>query len=108
MTPKDKASFFSEPTIQKLLLLVLVYIITIATVLTTESYFNKAYILKYQWKIQNQEQRQKIEHLLKENILALNLAFNNYPVISHSQELSNTQKEISDLIARSITYLDVL
>ena len=108
MIQKNKGSFFTEPIIQKLLLLVLVYIVTIATVLTTERYFNKTYVLNYQRKIQNQEQRQKIENLLKENILKLNIAFNNFHSITLPQELSKTSKDINELVARSISNLDVL
>lgn len=108
MTQNYKGSFFSEPIIQKLLLLVLVYIITIATVLTTESYFNKTYVVKYQDKIQNLKERQRIESLLKENILRLNLAFSEFPFITHIQELTNTRNQINNLIAQSINYLEVM
>ncbi|MBN2167377.1 MAG: PAS domain S-box protein [Marinilabiliaceae bacterium] len=108
MTQKYRVSFFSEPIIQKLLLLVFAYMLTIATVLTTERYFNKTYISNYQDKIQNQEKRQKIESLLKENILQLKIAFNNFPSVTTPQELSNTQKQIYELIDYSNTYLEIM
>jgi PAS domain S-box-containing protein len=108
MNPNKKTSFFSEPIIQKLVFLVLVYLVTIVVVLFAESYFNKTYILKYQQRIQNQEQKQKIESLLKENILNLEILFNRYRSISHSQDLSNTQKSIDEVIAKSTNYLIVL
>lgn len=88
--------------------MVLVYFVTIAIVLFTESYFNKAYLQKYQTQIQNYEQKQKIESLLKENILLLQLSFNKYHSVSHVQELSNTQKNINELVSKSISTLSVL
>jgi two-component system, sensor histidine kinase and response regulator len=108
MSTSKRASFFSEPIIKKLLLMVFVYFVTIAIVILTESYFNQAYLLKYQSRIRNQEQKQKIETLLRENILSLQLAFNKYQYVGHPQELSNTQKRINELIAKSENILTIL
>jgi len=108
MNSNKRFSFFTEPIIQKLFFLVLVYIVTIIVVLAAESYFNKTYIIRYQQRIQNQEQKQKIESLLKENILSLELLFSRYRSVKHPQDLSNTQKHIDDLISKSTTYLSVL
>ncbi|MFT3737321.1 MAG: response regulator [Breznakibacter sp.] len=104
----NNTSFFGEPIIKKLLLMVVVYFVTIAIVLFTESYFNKEYLLKYQTKIQNQEQKQKIEGLLREDILMLQLLFNKYHSVGHIQELSNIQKSINELTSRSVNTLTVL
>jgi PAS domain S-box-containing protein len=108
MALNNPNSFFNEPIIKKLLLMVIVYFVTMAILLFAESFFNQAYQVKYQAKIQNQEQKQKIENLLRENILRLQLAFNKYQAIQHPQELSNTQKNISELISQSKNLMTVL
>ena len=108
MTTREKGGFASEPIIQKLLLLVLVYIFSIAAILVVENYFNREYVLEIQQKIQNQEQKQKIDGFLRENILQLRLLFNRYPFVKNGEELSVVQNGIKELIARSNTYLDVL
>ncbi len=108
MKIRSNESFLSEPIIRKLLLLVSIYILTLAAFLSIENYFDNSYILKYRYKIHNQEQKQKIESLLKENLLQLNLAFNNYANITHPQELANNQKAIHDLISTGTNHLKVL
>ncbi|MBN2743204.1 MAG: response regulator [Marinilabiliaceae bacterium] len=108
MSTTEKASFINEPIIQKLLLLVGVYVFSIIAVLFVESYFNKRYVVQIQEKIQNQEQKQKIDGFLRENILHLQLNFNRYASVVNPNDLSAIQKNINDLISRSHTYLDIL
>jgi PAS domain S-box-containing protein len=87
---------------------VLVYVFSIVAILVVESYFNKRYVVQIQEKIQNQEQKQKIDGFLRENILQLRVDYYHFSFIDDPQDLSNTQKKITDLIARSLTYLDIL
>jgi PAS domain S-box-containing protein len=105
---QKKFTSLGEPIIKKLLLLVALYVITIATILLVEYYFSRAYVQRYQSRIQNQEQKQKIESLLREKILLLHLSFNEYPVITQQQELSNTRKTIDELFQKCFTFLEVL
>ncbi len=104
----QKSGFFTEPIINKLYLLLGIFLFTIAAILIIENYFDKTYTLHYQNSIRNQEQKQRIEALLKENLLHINLNFRIYPAITHPQQLSNTQTDIRDRIKRCISILKKL
>jgi len=107
--PFGKSSgLFKEPLINKLYLLLGIFIFTIASILIIENYFDKTYTLHYQNTIRNQEQKQRIESLLKENLLNINLNFRSYSAVTHPQQLNNLQNEIRQSINRSLKIIEKL
>jgi PAS domain S-box-containing protein len=104
----QKRGCFTEPLINKLYLLLGIFIFTIAAILIIDNYFDKTYTLHYQSIIKNQEQKQRIEALLKENLLHINLNFRIYSTITHPKQLSNVQTDIRERINRSINMLEKL
>ncbi len=100
--------FFKEPLINKLYLLLGIFIFTIAAILTIGNYFDKTHTLHYQNSIRNQEQKQRIESLLKENLLNTNLNFRSYSSVTHPQQLTNLQNSIRLSINRSLKMLEKL
>ncbi|WP_010664873.1 PAS domain-containing hybrid sensor histidine kinase/response regulator [Marinilabilia salmonicolor] len=107
--PFGKSSgLFKEPLINKLYLLLGIFIFTIASILIIGNYFDKTYTIHYQNTIRNQEQKQRIEALLKENLLNINLDLKSYSSVTHPQQLNNLQNRIRQNINRSLTMLDKL
>jgi PAS domain S-box-containing protein len=104
----QKRGLFNEPLINKLYLLLGIFIFTIGAILTIENYFDKTHTLHYQNTIRNQEQKQRIESLLKENLLNINLNFRSYSSVAHPQQLNNLQNSIRLSIKRSLKMLEKL
>ena len=67
--------FIKEPVISKLFWLLGIFLFTIFIILFIENYFDKNYTLRYQQTIRNQEQKQKLDFILKEQLLNIQLAF---------------------------------
>ncbi|WP_291856499.1 PAS domain-containing protein, partial [Marinilabilia sp.] len=105
---RKSSGLFKEPLINKLYLLLGIFIFTIASILIIGNYFDKTYTLHYQNTIRNQEQKQRIESLLKENLLNINLNFRSYSSITHPQQVNNLQNEIRQRINRSLKILEKL
>jgi len=103
-----KFKFFNEPIINKLYLLLTVFLMTIAAILTIENYFDHAYTIKYREIIHNQEQQKKLENLLERNLLNITIAFKSFPSISHPQELVNNENYIRELIENSKEIINVI
>lgn len=99
---------FREPLINKLYLLLGIFLFTIAAILVIDNYFDKAHAIRIQSTIRNQENKQRMEALLKENLLDINLSFKSYSTIDHPQQLSNVQNEIRNDINESINILEKL
>lgn len=97
-----------EPIINKLFLLLAIFFLTILSILFIENYFDRFYTLRYQQSIRNQEQKQKLEFLFKENLLHIHLAFKAFPTIRHPQQLSNTHASIRENVSLSIDILRIL
>ncbi|MFW6351677.1 MAG: response regulator [Bacteroidota bacterium] len=104
----QKRGLFNEPLINKLYLLLGIFIFTITAILTIENYFDKTHTLHYQNTIRNQEQKQRIESLLKENLLDINLSFRSYSSVAHPQQLNNLQNKIRLSINKSLKMLEKL
>jgi PAS domain S-box-containing protein len=104
----QKGGLFKEPLINKLYLLLGIFIFTIAAILTIENYFDQTHTLHYQNAIRNQEQKQRIESLLKENLLNINLSFRSYSSVAHPQQLNNLQTKIRHSLNRSLKMLEKL
>ena len=104
----QKTGFFKEPLINKLYLLLGIFLFTITAILVIENYFDKTHTFHYQDTIQNQEQKQRIESLLKENLLHINLDFKAYSSVTHPQQLKNIQEDIRSRIDRAVTLIDKL
>ncbi len=105
---RPKRGYFSESVINRLYLLLAIFLISIASILLLENYFDKTYTIHYQNTIRNQEQMQRIESILRENLLNVNLAFKSFPSIRHPQQLSNTQIDIRTRIGQSLEILKTL
>ncbi len=111
MRKKNKSnqlSYFSEPIINKLYLLLAIFLLTIATILTIENYFDQAYTSKYRIAIENQEKLLKLETLLNQNLLNLNLAFFSYASINHVKALENNNTDIQQFTKRSKDILNAI
>ncbi len=108
LTVSSKWRFFGEPLINRLYLLLGIFLLTIAAILAMENYFDKTYTNHFQNTIRNQEQKQRIESILKENLLNVNLAFKSFPSIRHPQQLTNTQSDIRARIGQSLEILKTL
>jgi PAS domain S-box-containing protein len=107
----SRENFFriiKEPVINKLFLLLGIFLFTIFIILFIENYFDQNYTLRYQKTIRNQEQKQKLEFLLKEQLLHIQLAFKNYPSIRHPQQLQNNYEFIRVKINECNEILDIL
>lgn len=104
----NRRLFAREPIINKLFLLLAIFFLTILSILFIENYFDKYYTLRYQQSIRNQEQKQKLEFLFKENLLHIHLAFKTFPTIQHPQQLSNTHAAIRESVSQCIDILRVL
>jgi len=100
--------FANEPIINKLFLLLAIFFLTILSIIFIENYFDRFYTLRYQQSIRNQEQKQKLEFLFKENLLHIHLAFKTFPTISHPQQLSNTHSIIREKVGMCIDLLRIL
>ncbi|MCG8579411.1 MAG: response regulator [Bacteroidales bacterium] len=103
-----KLSYFKEPIINKLYLLLAIFLLTIATILTIENYFDRSYSSKYRSSIENQEKLLKLESLLNQNLLKLNLAFKSYSSINLTKALENNDTEIAQLTQKSKDILNVI
>ncbi|MFW5754110.1 MAG: ATP-binding protein, partial [Marinilabiliaceae bacterium] len=103
-----KMGYFNEPLINKLYLLFGIFLFTISAVLVIENYFDKQHTFRYQEAIRNQEQKQRIEALLKENLLHINLDFKSYSTVTHPKQLENIQNGIRDRINRTIALVEKL
>ena len=104
-----KGRFFSnEPIINKLFLLLAIFFLTIFTILFIENYFDNNYTLRYQQTIRNQEQKQKLEFLLKENLLHIHLEFKAFSSIRHPQELTNTNAVIVERVENCLNLLRII
>jgi len=111
VTKKNKTSklfYLKEPIVNKLYLLLAIYLITIGAIISIENYFDKSFATKYRDAIQNQEQLAKLEHLLHKNLLELNIAFKSYPSVNIQQQLTNIENEIGGLTERSIEIINVI
>lgn len=105
---KQNRGLFNEPLINKLYLLLGIFVFTIAAILVIDNYFDRTHTIHYQNTIRNQEQKQRIEGLLKENLLHINLDFKSYSSVTHPQQLENIQKDIRDRITQSVNILEKL
>ncbi|WP_430816800.1 response regulator [Carboxylicivirga sp. RSCT41] len=103
-----KLSYFKEPIINKLYLLLAIFLLTIATILTIENYFDRSYSSKYRYSIENQEKLLQLESLLNQNLLKLNLAFKSYSSINLTKALENNDTEIAQLTQKSKDILNVI
>ncbi len=103
-----KLSYFKEPIISKLYLLLAIFLLTIATILTIENYFDRSYSLKYRSAIENQEKLLKLENLLNQSLLRLNLAFKSYGSINLVKALENNDSDIEELTRKSKAILNVI
>ncbi len=97
-----------EPLILKLYLLLGVFLLAITSILEIENYFDTNYIIKYQENIKNQEERQKIEKILQQDILRLNLLFKDFTSATHPQQLINTQSKITKIAAECNIIIEIL
>ncbi len=105
---KRKKLFMNEPIIRKLYILIGVFMLTIASILIIENYFDNAYTVKYQRVIHNQEQQQIIDHLLQRNLLNLRLSFKTFPTVTRQQQLKNLRENIRSMINSSKEIIKVL
>ena len=104
----SKKGFFTEPLINKLYLLLGIFVITIAAIILIDNYFDRTHTIYYQETIRNQEQKQRMEGLLKENLLHINLNFKSYSSVTHPQQLKNIQEDIRKRITHSVNILEKL
>jgi PAS domain S-box-containing protein len=103
-----KQFFSSEAIINKLFLLLAIFFLTIFSILFIENYFDKNYTFRYQETIRNQDQKQKLEFLLKENLLHIHLEFKSLPTIRHLQTLANTNAIIRERVNNCLSLLRVI
>ncbi|WP_207915965.1 response regulator [Natronoflexus pectinivorans] len=94
--------------IKKLFLLMGLFILTVFVIIFIENYFDQNYTLRYHQTIRNQEQKQKLEFVLKEQLLNIQLLFNSYSSVRHPQQLANTHVEIREKINNCINLLNIL
>ena len=105
---RSKLSYFREPIINKLYLLLAIFLLTIATILIIENYFDRSFSSKYRSSIENQEKLLKLENLLNQSLLKLNLAFKSYASINLVKALENNDEEIEELTRKSKAILNVI
>jgi hypothetical protein len=82
--------------------------LTIASILIIENYFDNAYTVKYQKVIHNQEQQQIIDHLLQRNLLNLRLSFKTFPTVTNQQQLKSLRENIRSMVQSSKEIIKVL
>ncbi|WP_088655670.1 PAS domain-containing hybrid sensor histidine kinase/response regulator [Geofilum rhodophaeum] len=99
-TKKRLLPFLHEKVIRKLFGLLIIFLLTILGVLLLENYFDRHYTLRYQTIIRNQEQKQKLAFILKEQLMNIQFALRNYPSISHQQQITNNHEYIKEYISR--------
>lgn len=104
----SKIHYLKEPIVSKLYLLLAIYLITIGAIISIENYFDQSFSSKYRKAIQNQEQLSKLEYLLHKHLLELNIAFKSYPSITHPQQITNIENEITSLTEKSIQIINVI
>ncbi len=104
----NKRMFTREPIINKLFLLLAIFFLSILSILFIENYFDRFYTLRYQQTIRNQEQKQKLEFLFKENLLHIHLSFKTFSTIQHNQQLSNVHSDIREKVSYCVDILRVL
>ncbi len=104
----NRLPYFKEPIINKLYLLLAIFLLTITTILTIENYFDRSYSLKYRSAIENQEKLLKLENMLNHSLLKLNLAFKSYASINLVKALENNNVEIEELTKKSKAILNVI
>ena len=107
-TKKTDRLLIKEPIIRKLYILIGIFLLTIATILIIENYFDNAYTVKYQKVIHNQEQQQTIDHLLQRNLLNLRLSFKSFTSVTNQQQLKNLRENIRNLVKTSEEIIKVL
>ena len=104
----NQLSYFSEPIINKLYLLLAIFLLTIATILIIENYFDQSFTSKYRTAIENQEKLLKLETLLNQNLLKLNLAFFSYASVNRIKALENNDVDILLLTKKSKDILNAI
>ena len=97
-----------EPVINKLFWLLGIFIFTVLTILFTEKYFYQNYTLHYQHIIRNQEQKQKLDFILKDKLMNIHLAFKTYPSTQHIQQLSNNHKFIEEELNQCLEIMHII
>lgn len=107
-TKKRLLPFLHEKVIRKLFGLLLIFLLTILGVLLVENYFDRHYTLRYQSIIRNQEQKQKLAFILKEQLMNIQFALRNYPSISHQQQITNNHEYIKEYIRRCQQLVDLM
>ncbi len=85
-----------------------IFLLTIGTILSIENFFDQSYTSKYRTSIENQEKLLKLENLLNQSLLKLNLAFSSYSSISLKKALENNDAEIERLTQKSKAILTVI
>lgn len=100
--------FIKEPVISKLFWLLGIFLFTIFIILFIENYFDKNYTLRYQQTIRNQEQKQKLDFILKEQLLNIQLAFTTYTSHTRPQQLANINSNINSKIDECLNVLRIL
>ncbi|MGQ1889309.1 response regulator [Thermophagus sp. OGC60D27] len=85
-----------------------IFVITIAAIILIDNYFDRNHTIHYQETIRNQEQKQRMEGLLRENLLHINLIFKSFSSITHPQQLNNIQEDIRNRITQSVNILEKL
>lgn len=100
--------FIKEPVINKLFWLLGIFLFTIFMILFIENYFDKNYTLRYQQMIRNQEQKQKLDFILKEQLLNTQIAFTTYLSATHPQQLANIHTQIGQKIEECLDILRIL
>ena len=100
--------FIKEPVISKLFWLLGIFLFTIFIILFIENYFDKNYTLRYQQTIRNQEQKQKLDFILKEQLLNIQLAFTTYTSVTRPQQLATINSNINAKIDECLNVLRIL
>jgi PAS domain S-box-containing protein len=85
-----------------------VFLFTIFIILYIENYFDQNYTYRYQQTIINQEQKQKLSFILKENLQKTQLAFKSYPVLTNKEELTTSNLQIRTHLSDCMTILSIL
>ncbi len=104
----SRFSLFREPIINKLYILLAIFLLTIIAIISVEHYFDQTYTHKYQERTANQEQLKKLEHLLSYNFQKLNILFIKFPSITHEKQLQNAENEIRKLTRQTNDILNVI
>ena len=102
------SQFIKEPVINKLFGLLGIFFVTILTILTIENYYDKNYTLRYQQTIRNQEQKQKLAFILKEQLMNIQLDFRYYQTANTQRQLSALHEQIRNRIEESFYILKII